>query len=577
MTASSVRRINPCLHPNIDVTKRQKKTSRSDQKENENPLHSLAPYSEDVVITTLTLSNRIWTINPKFIVPLRQLIEKTHRLAKEQAFKVVKNDFNVVCQIYDNVPPHKAVSYFKYSQTANDSKIFLETLMWNISQIFGYDRFAPTVDCTLALGGALLHGSLQPAIDGLSIEALLARNATCMIRFDSLVKASVLGALLCVWDWHPCNGIVDKRGLVNVFDNIRSLATSNKFITRPQYDSSAKGNIKRCTTPLRIFTTEIPESWEQLTAEQKESIASLVKYAKEKFEDLRKFLYSEEIQNHIKKLPEHWFDTSNILASMQSRITAIETALKEDKIHCLVDVLLFASSGYRISMGLRFAASLATRCQKEKNPPSDLRSFLSYFADVKGTPINGYFDVFNEYKISARPIVKLCENTSIPFLETARKIYTLVIENDTNKPAKTADKIFDLNQWLMQEFSDQSLPDWKDLLPLPPGTAPAQNVIPPKQPLQGPTTEIEYFNKEIVKIDREIKSLKQIIDFANKRLADEQAIQCSNEEFLKQLQLPTIAEIIEQKRDEFLKEVETLTSQKEEYQKKMADCCKNNH
>ena len=406
----------------------------------------------DQVTMSFQLTSRVWSINSKYTKQLKELIEKTQSSCSKGLFLPFQSKQTHVYKIANSESPSQVLSYLKERFEKPSEAAFLEALMWNISQIFGWDDyFVPTTEAHLFFNNTIHSGSLQPAIVGLHISELQSRNASFLIPFESILKITFMATVIGAYDWHGHNAICDENGDIFLFDNIRSLAHSNYLL------SIIHGE-KDPFPPLKVFSIALPESWEMLKPEHKAALSEWAETVKTRMGTFHELL-TTYAKDRLASMSKHCFNIQQVLAAFQERIEAILIALKEDKIQCIVDIPFCVSQGYKIAMGFYLAASHATRLAENPAVSIDV-CLLEELSDFGHESLQHDFDTLQRYSISLGRLVDLCKQP-VHSIDSLKEIYQYVEFCIQNPPSNKVD-VQEANKVLYDQLEERAVPDYKD-------------------------------------------------------------------------------------------------------------------
>jgi hypothetical protein len=300
-----------------------------------------------------------------------------------------------------------------------------------------------------------LRGSFQPAIDGIrfkeylqSIDSGTGKSVLFDIPREHVTKATLISILFGTIDLNAANlfytpSTEDKPGRFIFYDNTRSMPNSNGVIRiadgmYPAYKSNL---------------LELRQSYENLTSTELQEIKNQIAEFKEKAVKIEKYLTHPRIVKQLNLLPPGWLDVKESIQAMHERLNNVETAINDNKVECLRD-LVFAASPE-----IKFIMALSILIEPSEEEDEDEKQFIPPLLAIVEDP--GPVDLFfiqkipfvdfvkplellfkkcKGYGLDASKVDEWCRDSSLTFEEVIQKMCHYVQETMAKAGSETEEE-----------------------------------------------------------------------------------------------------------------------------------------
>lgn len=359
---------------------------------------------------------------------------------------------NLVLEIkkINKIDPLKtsSLAFFKEGSQGEAASAIMEKLMWDLAMIMGFeDIFTPTKTLNLELpldsndanqnSPPEAHfGGLQPTQQGhLLYDVIEDPNLNIDIRQSQLVKATLATIVFGMFDAHGENILVNRRGNLFLFDNARSMPTSNGVILR---DAEVGQIFSSYMSSLMC----LPGNLKPFNKRGRNDLLVFVQKCRLKIIELEKFLNLPITKAQLDSLPYGWWNQEKSIVALKERIDNLEKAISTPEVNNLRD-LVFASN-----LDFKFFAVLETFFFYTLNDPNPISKVL------KGTGNKAMISIMEkmpELGMDITKIFALCQHHSLTYedilnivIQEYEKIKALPItEEDMNKNKQAVKAVVD--------------------------------------------------------------------------------------------------------------------------------------
>lgn len=248
------------------------------------------------------------------------------------------------------------IAFFKFGAHDANGSSSIETLMWKVSKIMGFDHhFVRTKKIELFLNDneVPLVGSMQTEAVGPLLGDLFEEEDFLLkeVEDHELNFAFLASIVLGMFDAHADNIIVDSNGGIKFFDNARCLPNSNNLLNWGGGDTLMSSY--RCA--LLNLHERVAKT---LAPQQRGELLEKAKLCLKQVDTLQDYLGTGDGKRLLDHLPKDWINTGLMLEAMRERIDlAIKCLSSKNEVN-LRDLAVKANPDYLIAFAISFLNEL---------------------------------------------------------------------------------------------------------------------------------------------------------------------------------------------------------------------------
>lgn len=355
-------------------------------------------------------------------------------------------------EVFQTLP----TAFFKFGAHRANASASIETLMWKVSKIMGFERhFVRTKKIEL-----LLNDNEDPLVGSMQSEAVGPLLGDLFKEEDYLLKevedhelnAAILASIvLGMFDAHADNIIVDSNGRIKFFDNARCLPNSNSLLNWDGGDCLMSSY--RCA--LLNLHERVTK---KLSPQQRGVLLEKAKICLKQVDTLRDYLGNGDGKKLLNQLPKDWINTGPMLEAMRERIELAIKCLSSKNEVDLLELAIRANPSYMIVFAISFMNALI----KLEDPVSRedmIRYAHRHHCKINSVSLDLCFRTFRNRQYDLSHLLQMCRDAP-DFTHLVERLIDYHIEVGEGRTAYTYKESYETEQ----SFYRSAVLDSKDTL-----------------------------------------------------------------------------------------------------------------